>query len=304
MKDILVDWRPEHAELYGRHTLTLKHRLAESGLFEDDALAELIERYPETHYNLHAMSAPEDPRASWTRGLIGSADGREVIEGVKAGRLWLNLRRVHEVDERFAKLLDAMFAEFEAKVPGLVTFKRNMGVLVSSPRAQVFYHADVPGQSLWQVRGRKRIWIYPNTEPFLRKHDLEDMILGLSEEEIAYEPWFDAHASVHDLEPGQMLTWALNGPHRVVNEDVMNVSVTTEHFTPEIRRRYAVRYGNALLRRGAGGVGASSDAITGPGFYAKAGLAAAHRTLFRKAKASVTSKISFTLGESRQMAAE
>jgi hypothetical protein len=297
MTGILADWRPEHAEAFGARTLKLHHRLAETGLFEDEALAALIERTPPTHYNLNAMNAPEDARMSWTRGLIGSCRGEDVIRGVREGRLWLNLRRLHEVDESFARLLEKIFTEFEAGVPGLSTFRHNIGVLISSPRAQVHYHADVPGQALWQVRGRKRIYIYPNVEPFLRKEDLEDMILGLSEEEIPYDRSFDAHAEIYDLEPGEMLLWALNGPHRVVNENVLNVSVTTEHFTPDIRMHYAVRYANAVLRRSAG-LRRTSNAISGPSAYAKAAITAAHRTLLRPKKAAISAPIDFTLDES------
>jgi hypothetical protein len=46
-----------------------------------------------------------------------------------------------------------------------------------------------------------------------------------------------------------MLHWALNGPHRVANYDTLSVSITTEHWTPQVRRSYAMNYGNGLLRR-------------------------------------------------------
>jgi hypothetical protein len=29
---------------------------------------------------------------------------------------------------------------------------------------------------------------------------------------VPYEPWYDEHAEVYDMEPGDMLHWALNGP--------------------------------------------------------------------------------------------
>ncbi|HWN35062.1 MAG TPA: hypothetical protein VNP03_20085 [Pseudonocardia sp.] len=45
---------------------------------------------------------------------------------------------------------------------------------MSSPNARVFYHSDVPGQTLVQLRGRKRIWIYPPTAPFLRAETVID----------------------------------------------------------------------------------------------------------------------------------
>jgi hypothetical protein len=293
MTTIFTGWEPRHTEMFGRYTLKLSHRLHESELFTDEALAALIEGYPDDLYNLNSMGSPEDPRFLWRRGLLGDCAGADVIAGIRAGRLWLNLRRVHEVSELYARLLDRIFAEMEANVPGLETFKRNFGILISSPRAQVYYHADVPGQALWQIRGAKRVWIYPNAEPFLREQDMEGAIMGVTEEEIPYEPWFDEHAEVHDLMPGQMLHWPLNGPHRVVNHDCMNVSVTTEHWTSAIRRSYAVRYANGVLRRA--GWRSPSPSVSGPAVYAKAALAMAHRKFLRKPPMSATAAYDFKL---------
>jgi hypothetical protein len=73
-----------------------------------------------------------------------------------------------------------------------------------------------------------------------------------------------------------MLHWALNGPHRVVNHDVLNVSVTTEHWTPAIRKSYAVNYANGVLRRRLGFRNLSTDQ-TGLGVYAKAAVVAGYK---------------------------
>jgi hypothetical protein len=54
--------------------------------------------------------------------------------------------------------------------------RHTVNLLVSSPDARVFYHFDVPGQTLVQLRGRKRIWIYPPTAPFLRQESVENTV--------------------------------------------------------------------------------------------------------------------------------
>jgi hypothetical protein len=117
MTTIFTGWEPRHTEMFGRYTLKLSHRLHESELFTDEALAALIEGYPDDLYNLNSMGSPEDPRFLWRRGLLGDCAGADVIAGIRAGRLWLNLRRVHEVSELYARLLDRIFAEMEANVP-------------------------------------------------------------------------------------------------------------------------------------------------------------------------------------------
>ena len=180
---------------------------------------------------------------------MSGVSGEKTIEAIENGRIWLNLRKVHEVDARYAKLLSDIYGEFEDKVPGLKTFKHNFGILISSPKATVFYHCDVPGQSLWQIAGRKKVYVYPNHEPFLDQATMERIVLGTQEEEVPYETWMDDYAEIYDLKPGEMLHWPLNGPHRVINADCMNISVTTEHYTDAIRKTYSLNYANGIIRR-------------------------------------------------------
>lgn len=270
---IMTGWRQEHASLWGNHPVCIHHGLAETGLFTDEALAGLIQIYPRDKYDLLHTGAQGSNRKTWSEGEFGDLDGSATLKAVQAGRMWLNLRRVHEVDDRYARLLQAIFGELESLVPDFDTYKHNMGILISSPRAQVYYHADIPGQSLWQVRGEKRVYVYPNRAPFMPESELEGVILGETEEEIHYEPWFDDYAQVFELKPGEMLNWPLNAPHRVENLDCVNVSVTTEHWTTEIRNKYAVRYANGVLRSRLG-LSPKGPTTHGAGFWAKAALAA------------------------------
>ncbi|MFK7792875.1 MAG: cupin-like domain-containing protein [Devosiaceae bacterium] len=270
---IFKNFSQEHKELWGRHTVQLDHTLHEHELFQDEALMELIDKYPREHYNLTTMAEPGAPKAFWREGEKGDASGADVFEAVAKGRIWINMRRVMDVDHRYADILDEMFEEMADHVPGFETFKRNMGILVSSPGAQVYYHCDVPGQALWQVRGRKKVYLYPNTAPFLPEPEMEKVITGETEEEIHYEKWFDDYADVIELAPGQMLHWPLNAPHRVENLGMLNVSITTEHYTSDIRTQYAVRYANGILRSRLG-LQNLSPHIDGPMVYPKMALAA------------------------------
>jgi len=203
--------------------------------------------------------------------VVDADNGLGLVVGPRANEI-----AIEKADPRFAELLNQMYEELEGAMPGFRTFKRKLGLLISSPSARVFYHFDVPGQALWQVRGRKRIWIYPPTKPFLPATEVENVVRSLAMEDLSYEPWYDEYAEVYDMEPGDMLHWALNGPHRVSNLDSVCVSLTTEHWTPEIRRSYAMHYGNGILRNVANWSPRSSS-LDGPAFWAKAGLTAAWR---------------------------
>ena len=174
-------------------------------------------------------------------------------------------------------MLREIYAELEARVPGFKSYKHKMSILISSPKVQVYYHADVPGQTLWQVRGTKRVYVYPNTAPFLPQPGIEKIVLGEAHEvSLDYQPWFDSTPQVIDLEPGRMLHWPLNCPHRIVNADCLNVSFTTEHLTDELRNAYAVNYANGILRRTLG-LQNLARPTSGLGLYARLGLAAAYK---------------------------
>lgn len=271
---IFSGWRPEHAQLWGEQPICVQHALADTGLFTDAALAALLDGYPRQNYDLlHMAEQGTGNLAAWREGDLGGTPGAAALQAIQQGRMWLNLRRVHESSRPHARLLDDIFSELEWRIPELRTFKHNLGILVSSPRAQVYYHADVPGQSLWQIRGSKRVFVYPNRPPFLPEDQLEGIVLNTTEAEIAYEPWFEDYAKVFDLEPGQMLNWPLNAPHRVENGDCVNISVTTEHWTGQFRDLYAVRYANGLIRQRIGVAPPPPD-THGARFWARAALAA------------------------------
>ncbi|MFV2035848.1 MAG: cupin-like domain-containing protein, partial [Halocynthiibacter sp.] len=274
---VFSNWDETHTRDYGKKLVHIQHRLHQSPLFTDAAIERLIENYPREHYDLHTMVSTGHKSESWREGDIGDSTGREVMEAIRNGQIWLNLRKVMKVSEPYAELLERMFDEIEAHVPGLRTYKHNFGFLISSPKAQVFYHADIPGQSLWQIRGQKRVYLYPNVTPFLPQEGLEAIVLNeADEQDLPYHADYDEQAAVIDLQPGEMLHWPLNAPHRVVNLDTLNMSITTEHYTTEIRNTYVVNYANGILRRRFG-MQDLSQSTSGPAFLAKMGLAAAYK---------------------------
>ena len=251
LNDVFKNWDEHMSRLFGHHTVVAEHGLAETKFFTDEALAELIERAPEGTYHVNTMD-PEthDPRTR-REGTIDGLSGLEVIEAIKRGTIWILLQNPGSIDPAYEELLQKIYGELHDRVPGLETFKHKMSLLISSPNVQVYYHADVPGQTLWQVRGTKKVYVYPNQPPFLPQPALERIVTGEAHEiSLDYEPWFDDYAQALILRPGLMAHWPLNCPHRIVNEDCLNVSFTTEHWTHALRDAYAVNYANGLLRKG------------------------------------------------------
>lgn len=244
---IFTSWEPKHSALWGNVPLRLTHRLHQHELFSRAALARLIEAAPKENYML-VETGGRGERKLWREGTIGDLSGAAVIEAIARGRIWLNLLRVNEIDPRYGTLLDDIFAELEERIPGFKTFKRINGILISSPRAQVYYHFDTAGQTLWQIEGSKRVYVYPPAPPFLTPQSLENVILFNNETGIAYEQWYDDHATCIDLGPGDMAQWPLNAPHRVDTSDQLSISMTIEYYTTDIRRKMIVNGANGILR--------------------------------------------------------
>ncbi|MCB1474719.1 MAG: hypothetical protein H6883_03780 [Rhodobiaceae bacterium] len=267
----LTDWTPQASRDWGRAPIRLQHRLAETGLFTDEALAEIIDRYPVESYSLISMGAFGSERR-WRIGRVDGLSGREIIDAIRENQLWLNLRSIDQVDPRFASLFATFLKELGEDVGGLDAFPGKMGVLISGPRTKVDYHADLPGQSLWQIRGEKTVYVYPPEAPYISDEQLQDITYD-GVEKLDYEKAFDEGAAVLPLKPGEMLHWQLNAPHRVENGDMMNVSVTTEYLTTPIKRLNHMNLANAILRHRFG-ITSRTRPTSGPVYFGKALLQA------------------------------
>jgi hypothetical protein len=274
---LIRDWTDDRRRAFGDEVLTFDHDLHQRPMFDDAGLADLLDRYPREKLGVFTMG--EDPREwrTWRRGTAGRLPGAALLDMARAGRIWLNLRAVNDHLPDYAALADEVFAEKEAQVPGLRTLKRDVGVLISSPGAQVFYHLDVPLVSLWQVRGVKTVWAYPVAEPYVGAEALEAIVLRETAEQFAFDPAWDAGAARVQLTPGRMITWPQNAPHRIENGPMLNVSLSMEFMTPPALLRANVIYANGLIRRRLG-----LDPAIQPGF-SPAGLAKV--ALARAAKA-------------------
>ena len=192
---VITDWTPDKAKAFGRETLMFKHALHERPMFDDEGLARLLDQYPRDKLGVFTMG--EDPKAwtTWRKGSPGNLSGDQLLDAAKSGRIWLNLRQTNDHVAEYAALSDEIFADKEAHVPGLKTFKRDVGMLISSANAQVFYHLDVPLVSLWQLRGRKKVWVYPVADPYIGDPQLERIVLKETAEQFAYDPSWDAGAT-------------------------------------------------------------------------------------------------------------
>ena len=244
----LVPWSEEDCRQFGRRFQNSPHRLGETGLFTDQALAALIDAYP--RHLLQAFVVGLDPTRMEENIPVDTSgvSGADALEAVKRGRLWFKLLRIHEWTGPYAEVVDQLYAEMSAKCPHFEPLSKGAILFFGSTQSQVYFHVDAKPNMLWHIRGRKRFWVYPLQSGIVSQKSLEDVYTMVTDEDVYFEESFDDHASVYDLEPGDVLSWPQNSPHRVVVTEGMSVSLGTLHETAASDRRASVICANSVLR--------------------------------------------------------
>ena len=249
---LLKNWKPSDFGALEKGVLLAQHGLADTGLFDDEHLAQIIDDHPDEDLTISTMGHDTNT-FEWREGDRNGVSGAELLELVRGGHLWLNCRRMLIHHERVREMVDRLYGELERESPGFIARQRTANLLISSPDALVHYHVDLPVNMLWHLRGRKRVWVYPSFDRrFVSDEVIEMVCAGQLTEDVPYETEFDRYALVYDVEPGQLLTWPQMTPHRVNNLDGLNVSLSTEHKNPRATRRLNVREANHWLRQHVG----------------------------------------------------
>lgn len=274
MQRFTSNWSVEARQKFRREPTIIRHNYHEHPLFSDMALAALIERHPRELIDFCTMGDDATDHDSWRAGNPGALTGMQLIDAVRRGKLWVNLRHAMDLDEEYRPIFDAMLGDMKRANPDFRPLGCEAGILISSPAAQVFLHSDVSETMLWHMRGVKRFRAYPPRYPYLNTDDVEAVLHHDQTEDIPFKPEWDRDAFTADLHPGMAINWPLHGPHRVENQSGVNVSVAFEMVTPLSRQKNAILYANGVLRRKFG-MTPSSISPDGIGAVAKLALAAA-----------------------------
>ncbi|MET0546306.1 MAG: hypothetical protein ABWZ40_08345 [Caulobacterales bacterium] len=246
----IVTGGPTHRQMkFGSRLGVYQHTLHTNPLFDEIGLSALIDAYPRDRLAIYTMGQDAKDHRSWRRGAADNLNGVQLLAAIKNGCLWAVLRKTNLYLDGYQQLVDRMFADLHRMHPGLSTFRHDFGVVIASPKAQVFYHLDMPMISLWQVRGEKTLRAWPAQEPYLNDRELEHLALQDSHGGIDYNQVWDMDAEEVVLKPGMMATWPQNGPHRIVNSDSLNVALSVDFMTPAAMFRQDVIYANGVLRQ-------------------------------------------------------
>ena len=178
----LVEFAPDVRDGFGERLVVARHHLSTSSsaaLFTDETIAAILDGYPAEW--LFALTMGDDPGQPSDNERVSheGSSGAELVDAVRRGRLWLNITNIDQVDGRFRALTDRLYADVTAAIPGFTVDESHATLLISSPKAMVYFHVDGPPSFLWHVRGRKRVWVYPHLdERVLKRALLEDVYAG------------------------------------------------------------------------------------------------------------------------------
>ena len=246
----LTNWTASQAASLTSNVVRTSHRLADLDLFSDDSLADVLDRLPRQRLQVFTMGTDPNRPADWTPVEVGDASGADVLAAVREGRLFVNARLIDRDNREFEMLRDGLFGEIASFRQDIVPGSPSLTLIITSPKAVVYYHLDSGPNMLWHVRGQKRVFVYPETNDFfVERADLEDVFAGVREEFLPYEPEFDDAALKFDLEPGELIAWPQNAPHRITNADSLNISLSGEFDTQNSLRRHLVYTANRFFSR-------------------------------------------------------
>jgi len=251
--DKLLQWDAGKFDESSPDALLGHHRLREMDLFNDQALVDLLDNYPRNRLQAWTMGTDLCRREEWKPVDTAGVSGKDLLAAVKTGRIWYNIVRLDLFDRQYREVIDRLYAEMAADCPRFKPICAFGTLLLSSPNALVYYHADGPPTTLFHIRGEKRMWVYPaGDQRFVSQFFMEEIYGSAMDEEVPYSPEFDNYASVFELAPGTALWWPHNAPHRITNADTFNVSLSTRYQTEESERRKLVYNANRFFRKKVG----------------------------------------------------
>ncbi len=255
-------WEQDAYDNFGKKVQRLKHKL--DG-FDDESLIELLDNYPRKWLQCFTMGYNPEDHSEWTGVHIANSSGAEIMEAVSKGRFWVNVINIDKADKKFADIISQIYSDIGKRSPHLTDIKPDYNALIiSSPGIQVYYHLDAEANMLWHLRGKKQIWVYPNSEKFAPQHELEKVVAQEKDEELPFKKSFDDSSKTFILEEGDVLTWPIHSPHRVENLTV-NVSLASSYSSKDNRILNAVHCANYFILKKLGYKNRSTkhDSLTG-----------------------------------------
>lgn len=233
---------------YPEMPVLLDHGLTGHPLLTLDALAALAQRIRavDVEYNRADLPVGIDPADTPANGLTVARTIREIEQ---CGS-WMVLKFV-EQDAAYRALLSETLALLEDVVRPATgaMLKREAFVFISSPDAVTPFHFDPEHNILLQIRGTKRMTIFPAADEALVSGAAHEAFHAGGHRNLVWREEFAAKGAAFDLAPGRAVYVPVKAPHWVKNGPDVSISLSVTWRSEWSYREEYARAMNALLRR-------------------------------------------------------
>ncbi len=86
MSSLVAEWSADQKAAFGKTPIMFRHGLAETGLFDDEPLARLLDAYPAELYDINLFDFDDEGQASMRTGARGRLPGARCWKGSSKGR--------------------------------------------------------------------------------------------------------------------------------------------------------------------------------------------------------------------------
>ena len=229
---------------FNREPFIIQHDLVGHPLFELPRIIELSKSLPADRVEYNAGNVPItlDPVNTPRTGL----SIEETIRRIEECRSWMVLKNV-ETDPDYKALLDECLDPMLSLIPDMRG--REAFVFVSSPGAVTPFHIDPECNFLLQIRGSKRVRMFPMNDPELLTEEEIELFYAGGTRNLICRDENGEKAQIFELAPGEGLHFPVTMPHWVENGPAVSVSFSVTFRTNDSDRREILYRVNHRLRK-------------------------------------------------------
>ncbi|MBX9653315.1 transcription factor [bacterium] len=236
--------REEFKREFNHAPFIVKHHLSDHPLFELPRLIELSKSLPADRVEYNAGNVPItlDPTNTPRTGL----SVEETIRRIEECRSWMVLKNV-EQDPDYHRLLGECLDPMLSLIPDMRG--REAFVFISSPGAVTPFHIDPECNFLLQIRGLKRVRMFPMNDPELLTEEELELFYAGGTRNLPCRDEEGKKARIFELNPGDGLHFPVTMPHWVENGPNVSISFSVTFRTHESDRREILYRVNHRLRK-------------------------------------------------------
>lgn len=234
------DWKA-----LNRAPFIFRHNLENHPLFEIPRLIDIAESAAEKGRpgNVYVPEDPELKKLPWKQRFT------EAIRRIEGGSLWLKISQMQELHSDYRELLQDILVEME-DLSGLplrqtVTWA-GLTVFVASPNVVTPYHFDHDTNFLFQIRGRKDVYLFDRS--VVNEQEIERFYAGDLMAGKFREGMLDKSELFH-LVPGTAVHHPPLAPHLIKNGDNVSISLSIFYADRFLDGRARTYQANYCLRR-------------------------------------------------------